>query len=369
MIAAELAAALRDRWPGPGPLPRLIVVGRRGGRLRGPPSPTPPGTRCWPTTPPARSAADVRPDDLAYILYTSGSTGQPKGVMLSHANAVHASSTGATGRCDPGPDDRFSSHAPFHFDLSVFDLYASCRPAATLVLIGEALGKDPARLGDFLAERRLERLVLGPVDPGAAGPVRRAATRPRLPGAAAGPVRRRGLPDRPAAAAPRRSGPDADVLEPLRADRDERLHRVPDPADDPRRPTEPFPIGPVCPPLRARVVDEQGRDVPAGDVGELRHRRPRRDARLLRPARPDRPRLLPRRRRHRLVSHRRPRRRRRHRLLPLPRPPRPDGQEARLPDRAGRDRVGAVPPRRGRARPRWSPGATTRASRSPRSSR
>jgi acyl-coenzyme A synthetase/AMP-(fatty) acid ligase len=51
-------------------------------------------------------------------------------------------------------DDRFASHAPFHFDLSVFDLFASCRAGATLVVIGEALGKDPARLGAFLAERR-----------------------------------------------------------------------------------------------------------------------------------------------------------------------------------------------------------------------
>ena len=41
-----------------------------------------------------------------------------------------------------------------HFDLSVFDLFASCRAAATLVVIGEALGKDPARLGAFLAQRR-----------------------------------------------------------------------------------------------------------------------------------------------------------------------------------------------------------------------
>ena len=52
-------------------------------------------------------------------------------------------------------DDRFSSHAPLHFDLSVFDLFAACRNAATLVLIGEGLGKDPCRLGDFLAEREI----------------------------------------------------------------------------------------------------------------------------------------------------------------------------------------------------------------------
>ena len=48
-------------------------------------------------------------------------------------------------------DDRFSSHAPFHFDLSIFDLFVSCRNAATLVLIGESLAREPGLLGDFLA--------------------------------------------------------------------------------------------------------------------------------------------------------------------------------------------------------------------------
>src|SRR5690606_701549 len=93
--------------------------------------------------------------------YTSGSTGKPKGVMLTHANADCF-----LGWCFatlPIPEGgRFSSHAPFHFDLSVFDLYASCVAGGTLVLVGEALGKDPVRLGEFLAERRVDAWYSAP---------------------------------------------------------------------------------------------------------------------------------------------------------------------------------------------------------------
>lgn len=72
--------------------------------------------------------------DLAYILYTSGSTGMPKGVMLSHLNALTFVKWAAD-RFSVGPDDRLSSHAPLHFDLSVFDVFAAAAAGATLVLV------------------------------------------------------------------------------------------------------------------------------------------------------------------------------------------------------------------------------------------
>ena len=93
-------------------------------------------------------------DDLAYILYTSGSTGKPKGVMLTHRNALSFIDW-CSEVFEPSKTDRFSSHAPFHFDLSILDLYVSLKHGAALVLIEEETGKDPIRLASLISEKRI----------------------------------------------------------------------------------------------------------------------------------------------------------------------------------------------------------------------
>src|SRR5438477_1551374 len=91
---------------------------------------------------------------LAYILYTSGSTGRPKGVMLSHGNAA-CFIDWCSEVFKPTEHDRFSSHAPFHFDLSILDIYVSLKHGATLVIVEEQLGKEPVRLAPWIAEKKL----------------------------------------------------------------------------------------------------------------------------------------------------------------------------------------------------------------------
>src|SRR5205814_2441899 len=103
---------------------------------------------------PATETTRPAPSDLAYILYTSGSTGKPKGVMLSHENAVSFVDW-CSDTFRPAAEDRFSSHAPFHFDLSILDIYLPLKHGATLVLIDEETGKDPNRLAALIAEQRL----------------------------------------------------------------------------------------------------------------------------------------------------------------------------------------------------------------------
>ena len=99
-------------------------------------------------------APDRHPDDLAYILYTSGSTGVPKGVTLTHRNAISFVDW-CSSAFTPSEHDRFSSHAPFHFDLSILDIYLPLKHGGALYLIPEELGKKPRDLAHFIAGHRL----------------------------------------------------------------------------------------------------------------------------------------------------------------------------------------------------------------------
>ena len=85
-------------------------------------------------------------NNLAYILYTSGSTGKPKGVMHTHDSALSFVNW-CSDTVEFSENDKFSSHAPFHFDLSILDIYVPMKHGATLVLIGESLGKTAGPAG------------------------------------------------------------------------------------------------------------------------------------------------------------------------------------------------------------------------------
>jgi amino acid adenylation domain-containing protein len=264
VVERELAKGLEDELVrlGGKPPPLLVLDGTRAGASLAealeraeredpaPPVPT--------ATPP--------PDALAYILYTSGSTGRPKGVMLSHRNAVSFVDW-CSEVFEPRPEDRFSSHAPFHFDLSILDIHLALKHGATLVLVSAEIGKDPARLAPLIAEERISiwysapsiLSLLAQFGDLAARDTR--ALRTLLFAGEVFPVKHlralQKLLPRPAYY--NLYGPtETNVCT---------YHRIPEAIPEARE--APYPIGRVCSQLRGIVVDERGREVARGAEGEL----------------------------------------------------------------------------------------------------
>ncbi|HEX3558177.1 MAG TPA: amino acid adenylation domain-containing protein [Pyrinomonadaceae bacterium] len=98
------------------------------------------------------AASDDGP--TAYILYTSGSTGVPKGVQQTHASAL-AFASWAAKEFDVSSDDRLSCHAPLHFDLTTFDLFVSALTGACVVLIPDDLAIFPAQVASLTESERI----------------------------------------------------------------------------------------------------------------------------------------------------------------------------------------------------------------------
>ncbi|MFC3123732.1 amino acid adenylation domain-containing protein [Pseudoroseomonas globiformis] len=105
---------------------------------------------------PSKGAApdDVTPADPAYVLYTSGSTGEPKGVVVSHRAIVNRLEWM---RCHYGftASDRILQKTPATFDVSVWEFFLPFITGATLVVAPPGLHRDPAALAALMRETRI----------------------------------------------------------------------------------------------------------------------------------------------------------------------------------------------------------------------
>ncbi|MCI0399375.1 MAG: amino acid adenylation domain-containing protein [Chloroflexi bacterium] len=99
--------------------------------------------------------------DLAYILYTSGSTGEPKGVMISH-RTIFTFINWCAETFQISSADRVTGHAPLHFDLSTFDMYVTIQAGGTVVLVPEKLSVIPVQLAQLLQDERITVTYLVP---------------------------------------------------------------------------------------------------------------------------------------------------------------------------------------------------------------
>jgi len=258
---AELLPRLQAELSALGAAPRLLPVAQGGSPGAGLAAALD-GAGALQTSDTVESDAE----DLAYILYTSGSTGRPKGVMLTQRNAVSFVDW-CSEVFEPCKDDRVSSHAPFHFDLSILDLHLCFKHAATLVLINEDIGKDAPRLARLIADERISIWYSAPsilallAQFGDLARHDYSALRQVLFAGEVFAVKHlralgRQLP------IPRYFnlyGPTEtnvctwyEVCMPVPEDR-----------------TKPYPIGHVCSHLKARVLDEAGAEVARGSEGEL----------------------------------------------------------------------------------------------------
>jgi len=259
VIAARFEDHLRAELEKLGTMPSLFVLADTGaGAALRHALDEAEAKRPAPSTPTATPAAG----ELAYILYTSGSTGKPKGVMLSHENAVSfvdwCSEVFA-----PRTSDRFSSHAPFHFDLSILDIHLPLKHGATLVLVAEDIGKDPVRLAPLIADHRITCWYSAPsilsllAQYGKLDRYDYSALRLVLFAGEVFPVKHLRVLTKllPAPEYFNLYGPtETNVCT---------FYRVSLPIPDER--SVPFPIGKVCSHLEARVVDDRGGEVPRGD--------------------------------------------------------------------------------------------------------
>lgn len=263
IIERRFADAYQEALVAMGPLPPMVILETVGGGVSLDATldtldRTSPAITAW--------VAQPRPTDLAYVLYTSGSTGKPKGVMLSHENAC-AFVDWCSRAFEPHQDDRFSSHAPFHFDLSILDIFVSLKHGATLVLVPEETGKDPIALAEFIERQRLSVWYSAPsilsmlAQHGKLSQRRLDCLRMVLFAGEVFPVvHLRNLQRQ-------LSKPQYYNLYGPTETNVCTFYEIPPHIPDDR--IAPFPIGRTCDHLESMIVDTDGREVPKGQEGEL----------------------------------------------------------------------------------------------------
>ena len=104
-----------------------------------------------PTTNPT---INILEKDLAYIMYTSGSTGAPKGIMHTHYSGLNYAKLSAD-LYDLSEKDIVGNHAPLHFDISTFGYFSSPLVGATTVIIPDAYTKMPASLSQLIQNEKM----------------------------------------------------------------------------------------------------------------------------------------------------------------------------------------------------------------------
>ena len=99
--------------------------------------------------------------DLLYVLFTSGSTGMPKGVCITHRGVIDYTDW-VTETFAITSEDTFGNQAPFYFDNSILDIYSTMKMGATLYIIPKILFPQPVRLLEYLKGNKINTIFWVP---------------------------------------------------------------------------------------------------------------------------------------------------------------------------------------------------------------
>lgn len=99
--------------------------------------------------------------DLLYVLFTSGSTGVPKGVTINHRSVIDYIDW-VTETFEITEADSFGNQAPFYFDNSILDIYSTIKSGATTYIIPKNLFAQPVPLLEYLKEKKINTIFWVP---------------------------------------------------------------------------------------------------------------------------------------------------------------------------------------------------------------